>query len=179
VQRDQSVSEMAQEILLARRAMALVQRSEEPLIEALEDILLKTPAGSRPLKPMGAPDQEEEPLLFPSFGYYLDESDPTSSCSGARTAPTWPPSAPKGPGGKASSKPPERTTRRWSRRMRAIWPCPTKSATAPERRTLPIHRSAWKGNSATFVIDEVRVAYFLRFASRRGVRDEGDRGWLG
>ena len=25
---------------------------------------------------MGAPDQEEEPLLFPSFGYYLDESDP-------------------------------------------------------------------------------------------------------
>jgi hypothetical protein len=76
VQRDQSVSEMAQEILLARRAMALVQRSEEPLIEALEDILLKTPAGSQPLEPMGAPDQEEEPLLFPSFGYYLDESDP-------------------------------------------------------------------------------------------------------
>jgi hypothetical protein len=76
VQRDQSVSEMAQEILLARQAMALLQRSEEPLIEALEDILLKTPAGSRPLKPMGGPDQEEEPLLFPSFGYYLDESDP-------------------------------------------------------------------------------------------------------
>jgi hypothetical protein len=25
---------------------------------------------------MGGPDQEEESLLFPSFGYYLDESDP-------------------------------------------------------------------------------------------------------
>jgi hypothetical protein len=25
---------------------------------------------------MGGPDQEEKPLLFPSFGYYLDESDP-------------------------------------------------------------------------------------------------------
>jgi hypothetical protein len=76
VQRDQSVSEMAQEILLARQAMALLQRSEEPLIETLEDILLKTPDVSRPLGPMGGPDQEEEPLLFPSFGYYLDESDP-------------------------------------------------------------------------------------------------------
>jgi hypothetical protein len=76
VQRDQSVPEMAQEILLARRAMALLQRSEEPLIETLEDILLKTPAGSQPLEPMGGQHKEEEPLLFPSFGYYLDESDP-------------------------------------------------------------------------------------------------------
>ena len=48
---------MAQEILLARQAMALVQRSEEPLIETLEDILLKPPAGSQPLGPIGAPDQ--------------------------------------------------------------------------------------------------------------------------
>ena len=76
MQRDQTVSQMAEEILLARQAMALLQRSEEPLIETLEDILLKTPAGSQPLEPMGAPDQEEEPLLFPSFGYYLDETDP-------------------------------------------------------------------------------------------------------
>jgi uncharacterized protein (DUF1778 family) len=68
VQRDHSVLEMAQEILLARQAMALVQRSEEPLIETLEDILRKTPAVSRPLEPMGGPDQEEERLLFPSFG---------------------------------------------------------------------------------------------------------------
>src|SRR5215212_5681647 len=75
VQRDQSVPEMAQEILLARQAMALVRRSKEPLIEALED-LLKAPAGSQPFGTMGAPDQEEEPLLYPSFGYYLDESDP-------------------------------------------------------------------------------------------------------
>jgi hypothetical protein len=76
VKQDQSVSEMAQEILLARQAMALVQRSEEPLIETLEYILLKAPAVSQPLEPMGAPDQEEEGLLFPSFDYYLDESDP-------------------------------------------------------------------------------------------------------
>ena len=73
MQRDQSVSEMAQEILLARQAMALVRRSGEPLIEMLEDIL-KTPAVSQPLELMGGPDQEEERLLFPSFGYYLDES---------------------------------------------------------------------------------------------------------
>src|SRR5215218_8965728 len=67
---------MVQEILMARQAMALVRRSGEPLIETLEDILLKTPAVSQPLEPMGGPDQEEERLLFPSFGYYLDESDP-------------------------------------------------------------------------------------------------------
>ena len=76
MQRDQTALEMAEEILLARQAMALLQRSEEPLIETLEDILLKTPAGSPPLEPMGGPDQEEEKLLLPSFGYYLDESDP-------------------------------------------------------------------------------------------------------
>jgi hypothetical protein len=76
MQRDQSVSEMADEILLARQAMALVRRSEEPLIKTLEDILLKTPAGSQPLEPMGGPHKEEESLLFPSSGYYLDESDP-------------------------------------------------------------------------------------------------------
>jgi uncharacterized protein (DUF1778 family) len=40
------VSDRAEEILLKRQAMALAQRSGEPLIEALEDILLKTPAGS-------------------------------------------------------------------------------------------------------------------------------------
>jgi len=44
-----NVSDRAEEILLARQAMALVQRSEEPLIETLEDILLKTPAGSSSL----------------------------------------------------------------------------------------------------------------------------------
>jgi hypothetical protein len=66
---------MAEEILLARQAMAFVRRSEEPLIETLEDIL-KIPAVSQALEPMGGPDQEEEPLPFPSFGYYLDESDP-------------------------------------------------------------------------------------------------------
>ena len=76
MQRDQSVSEMADEILLARQAMALVQRSEEPLIETLEDILLKTPAVSQPLEPMGGQHKEEERLLFPSFDYYLEESDP-------------------------------------------------------------------------------------------------------
>ena len=67
---------MADEILLARQAMALLQRSEEPLIETLEDILLKTTAGSQPLEPMGGQHKEEERLLFPSFDYYLDKSDP-------------------------------------------------------------------------------------------------------
>ena len=76
MQRDQSVSEMAQEILLARQAMALVRRSEEPLIETLEDILLKTPAVSRPLEPMGGQHKEEEGLLSPRLTNYLDESDP-------------------------------------------------------------------------------------------------------
>ena len=65
MQRDQSVPEMAEEILLARQAMALLRRSEEPLIETLEDILLKTPAVSQPLEPMGAPHKEEERLSFP------------------------------------------------------------------------------------------------------------------
>ena len=139
---------MAQENLLARQAMALLQRSDEPLIETLEDIL-KIPAGSRPLEPMGGTDQEEEPLLFPSFEYYLDESDPDIvvlrrqdgfSAIGATREPR----------GKALSKPPARTTRRWLRRTRAIWPRSPKSATAPERRTLPIHRSAWKSYCPKF-----------------------------
>jgi hypothetical protein len=43
------VSDRAKEILLKRQAMALARRSEEPLIEALEDILLKTPARSHNL----------------------------------------------------------------------------------------------------------------------------------
>jgi hypothetical protein len=49
---EQSVGDMAEE-LLARQAMTLVQRSGEPLIEALEDIL-KTPDGSHvePVEPM-------------------------------------------------------------------------------------------------------------------------------
>jgi hypothetical protein len=49
---EQSVGDMAEE-LLARQAMTLAQRSGEPLIEALEDIL-KTPDGSHvePVEPM-------------------------------------------------------------------------------------------------------------------------------
>jgi hypothetical protein len=42
-------SDRAKEILLERQAMALARRSEEPLIEALEDILLKTHARSHNL----------------------------------------------------------------------------------------------------------------------------------
>jgi hypothetical protein len=70
------VSDMADELLLARRARAIARRSGEPLIEALGDILLKTPAGFRPVEPGGCPHQEEGEFLFPVFGYYLDESDP-------------------------------------------------------------------------------------------------------
>jgi hypothetical protein len=44
-----NVSDRAEEILLARQAMALAQRSGEPLIEALEDILRKSHAGSHSL----------------------------------------------------------------------------------------------------------------------------------
>jgi hypothetical protein len=44
-----NVSDRAKEILLERQAMALARRSEEPLIEALEDILLKSLAGSHNL----------------------------------------------------------------------------------------------------------------------------------
>ena len=63
---------------MARQVMALAKRSGEPLVEALEDIL-KTPAASQPVEPMGGPHQEEEEeegLLYPSFDYHLDESDP-------------------------------------------------------------------------------------------------------
>jgi len=72
----QNVSDTAEEIM-ARQAMALAKRSGEPLIEALEDIP-KTPAVSQPVEPMGGPHQEEEEegLLYPSFDYHLDESDP-------------------------------------------------------------------------------------------------------
>ena len=49
VQQHKNVSDRAEEILLARQAMALARRSDEPLIEALEDILLKTHAGSHSL----------------------------------------------------------------------------------------------------------------------------------
>jgi hypothetical protein len=46
---EQTVGDMAEE-LLARQAMTLAQRSGEPLIEALEDIL-KNPDGSH-VEPM-------------------------------------------------------------------------------------------------------------------------------
>jgi hypothetical protein len=46
---EQTVGDMAEE-LLAKQAMTLAQRSGEPLIEALEDIL-KTPDGSH-VEPM-------------------------------------------------------------------------------------------------------------------------------
>src|SRR5215208_7319257 len=71
---EQEVNDAVEEAL-ARQAMALVQRSGEPLIEALE-AALDTPAGRQPVELRGGPHQEEEDLLFPSFSYYLDESDP-------------------------------------------------------------------------------------------------------
>ena len=70
----QTVSDVAEETL-ARQAMSLAQRSGEPLIEVLEAIL-GSPAGHQPVELRGGPHQEEEDLLFPSFNYYLDESDP-------------------------------------------------------------------------------------------------------
>ena len=56
---EQTVGDMAEE-LLARQAMTLAQRSGEPLIEALEDIL-KTPDGSH-VEPMAwEPDWQPLP----------------------------------------------------------------------------------------------------------------------
>jgi hypothetical protein len=56
---EQTVGDMAEE-LLARQAMTLAQRSGEPLIEALEDIL-KTPDGSH-VEPMDrGPDWQPLP----------------------------------------------------------------------------------------------------------------------
>jgi hypothetical protein len=79
VQRDQSISEMADEILLARQAMALVQRSEEPLIETLEAIL-ETPAGPRPLEPWVVPTKKRSHSSFPrsntTWTSRTPESDP-------------------------------------------------------------------------------------------------------
>lgn len=55
---EQTVNEMAEEILL-RQARALVQRSGEPLIEALEAVL-ETPAGKQ-LEELGSgPHRDEE-----------------------------------------------------------------------------------------------------------------------
>jgi hypothetical protein len=55
---EQTVGDMAEE-LLAKQAMSLAQRSGEPLIEALEDIL-KNPDGS-PVEPMDRePDREPD-----------------------------------------------------------------------------------------------------------------------
>ena len=70
----QTVSDMAEEAL-ARQGMALVQRSGEPLLEALE-AALKTPAEPQIEVLRGRAHQDEEDLLFPSFNYFLDESDP-------------------------------------------------------------------------------------------------------
>ena len=74
MQAEQTVNDIAEETL-ARQAMALLQRREEPLIKALEAIL-GTPAERQLEESRGGPHQEEEDLLFPSFNYYLDESDP-------------------------------------------------------------------------------------------------------
>jgi hypothetical protein len=77
---DKIVNDMAEETL-TRQAMALIQRSGDPLLEALE-AAIKIPAERQPDEMRGAPHQDEEALetkedlLFPSFNYYLDESDP-------------------------------------------------------------------------------------------------------
>ena len=71
---EQTLNDMSAEIL-ARQGMALVQRSGEPLLEALE-AALKTPAEPQIEALRGRAHQDEEDLLFPSFNYFLDESDP-------------------------------------------------------------------------------------------------------
>jgi hypothetical protein len=71
---EQIVDDLAEETL-ARQAMSLIQRSGEPLFYVLKD-LLESPAGLQPEEVSDGPHQDEEDLLFPSFNYYLDESDP-------------------------------------------------------------------------------------------------------
>ena len=71
---EQTVSDTVEEAL-ARQAMALLQRSGEPLFDVLKDIL-ESPAEPQLEELRGREHQDEEDLLFPSFNYYLDESDP-------------------------------------------------------------------------------------------------------
>jgi hypothetical protein len=71
---EQTVNDSAEETL-ARQAMDLIQRSGEPLFDVLKDIL-ESPAGLQPEELRGREHQDEEDFLFPSFTYYLDESDP-------------------------------------------------------------------------------------------------------
>jgi hypothetical protein len=71
---EQTVNDLAEETL-ARQAMALLQRSGEPLSDVLKDIL-EYPAGLQPEELRGREHQDEEDPLFPSFNYCLDESDP-------------------------------------------------------------------------------------------------------
>lgn len=69
-----TLNDMAEETLI-RQAIALIQRSGEPLLEALE-ASVKIVADPQPEELRGGPHQDEKDLLFPSFNYYLDESDP-------------------------------------------------------------------------------------------------------
>jgi len=55
---EQTVHEMAEEIL-SRQAMALAQRTAQPLVEALEAVL-ETPAGRQLEKLRSGPHEEEE-----------------------------------------------------------------------------------------------------------------------
>jgi hypothetical protein len=60
---EQTVSEMAQEILL-RQARALAQRTGEPLLEARE-VVLETPAGRQLEELRCGPHQDEEMRYWP------------------------------------------------------------------------------------------------------------------
>lgn len=71
---EQTLHETAEETL-ARQAMALIQRSKDPLLEALQAVL-DIPDGRQAEELRDGPHQDEEDLLFPSFNYSLDESDP-------------------------------------------------------------------------------------------------------
>ncbi len=55
---EQTVNEMAQ-VVLSRQARALAQRSEEPLLEALEAVV-ETPAGRQLEELRSGPHQDEE-----------------------------------------------------------------------------------------------------------------------
>jgi hypothetical protein len=86
------------------------------------------------LKPVLKGELEMTELLLPKFDYYLDESDPDIVIlrrqDGARS---WQPSVREGPRGRASWRPPRRTTGGWSRPTRTFW---VFEETATERGAL-------------------------------------------
>ncbi len=92
------------------------------------------------------------PLLLPKFDYHLDESDPDVAVLRRQDGSFVAAFSAGGPPGKASSRPPRRTTRPCSGSTRARWAWRTGHNEAPEARVRLVHRSARKGCSRNFAL---------------------------